>query len=958
VFVHPDAAVGSINEHFWPPGANVTTVHRLVLHFGGLFRSLTLCGYRVRELFVEASPLTATRHLLLDMDTMGLGNADVGDDGLDDARATGAPLLVALTLEPLWVFGEPIGAPLALALPAGELMTIDGVYVTVSETGDAWIGFTCDVADFWDAREDLVERSKAVAERLLQEVSATWFSAPHALGPPVGLGWIFDNTGWWFPPFPPSLPDGDARVIATALAAVSDAFSGALDVDEFLTGQLVRSDDPYVFDADASFGRLTRDWTGQSDWAVIDAYARRAAGLVAPDANLVERVADQLDRRYTWVDAVLMFVEHGVVGVGHRLLPGHPSTALAQGAVGETLPEWTDPQLTGQWDGLESTDTIILNQAGTAINGYWQRRVNSELHRYVLDGTMISGSPLGGPLTFSLKVWDKPASEMWFNDDATLGPPVDGDANIQVSQVPGGLPTLTLLADIGSGNNVRTFEISALGRRAHHTEYTLRSLPEPVKQRFRELRDSPLHLAELKFVEAMINRAVEYVDRFVDEAPSGSQLSVMIIQFASALLDDLRLFPNTSDQSSFAESEALMVKARYYTQSTLASVRPDGGDSHLTVLKAMFKATFQDPDSKWLQQVYGLPVLDVPPGTYFRYRWRLRNIDMYGAGLGIGGSTGTGVFELQRVDENGAPGNNPLITRTVDLTSVEVGIIKGLRFGPDDINDWQFFDPTYRDVTPHLDGATFSMIQMGASNLVAKSTSEIEVRLAPVDGLPALTGRIEAQLLAPDLFDLNASPTDPHKVHDNLKKAKELREAGKELSEEIAKKGLKGALQKGAKLLIPDVSMMTTDGWLRSEDGVTKKPDQPPIESGSYVNDDDDDWVRFATNEYTISPEFRRRVRQMLLWNLVSFSQLGVMTVEGHASQIGPDDYNFRLSRDRAMSVLTAMYDILGPQLAVPLGDIHVVGKGSTEATGDEDADNALDRRVDVSIQGTVRLRT
>jgi outer membrane protein OmpA-like peptidoglycan-associated protein len=96
----------------------------------------------------------------------------------------------------------------------------------------------------------------------------------------------------------------------------------------------------------------------------------------------------------------------------------------------------------------------------------------------------------------------------------------------------------------------------------------------------------------------------------------------------------------------------------------------------------------------------------------------------------------------------------------------------------------------------------------------------------------------------------------------------------------------------------------------------------------------------------------------MLLQNLPLFTGLGEIVIEGNASHLGPDDYNVRLSRDRAVSVLTAMYDILGPQLAVAFGDMRVRGLGSTNATGEPESDNALDRRVDVIIRGLVRMRS
>jgi len=665
--------------------------------------------------------------------------------------------------------------------------------------------------------------------------------------------------------------------------------------------------------------------------------------------------AADIDRKFTWVDAVLTMIEHGAVAVGHRLLPSHPETSLGPNAVFASTPEWTTPQLTGQWDATASRDTIILNQAGNAINGHWQQRVGSSLRHYVIDGMKISGDRQGGPLTYAVKIWDQPDVEQQHNVDDELGPLRDGDANIEVSQPSSGIATLTLVAAVGGSETARTFTRSPLGGQAHHTAWTLNGLPEVVRERFLQLRDAPLHYAEIVFVERLIARAVEYVERFINEAPSTVALEAMMTDFRHALEDDMRTAPGTNNFDRFTDNDELMVRARFYVTATLLEVRPAGGDSHLTLLKAMFRATFRT--TLWLQEIYGLPILEVPDGAYFRYRWKFHDINMIGGAYVVGAAVGTGAFELQRVDARGQA-IGPLISRTIDLKTIEGGMVYGPIFGPDDIDDWKFFDPTYRDITPHLDGAEFSMLSMGASWLAAKSSSSIEVLLGPTDGLPPVTGRIDAALLEPDFLDPSADPTDPADIHGQTAKAKDMVESANELSEELNDKGLKGGMKWGTRLLKPDVSGSTTFGWLRSAAGAPRKPPEVSIDAGDYVDSDSDTWARFDTNRYDIADDFRDRIRQCLLWNLTLFSTIGELVVTGHASQDGPDDYNFRLSRDRAVAVLTAVYDILGPQLAIPLGDVRIVGKGSTEATGEPESDEAYDRRVDFSIAGSVRLRS
>ncbi len=86
----------------------------------------------------------------------------------------------------------------------------------------------------------------------------------------------------------------------------------------------------------------------------------------------------------------------------------------------------------------------------------------------------------------------------------------------------------------------------------------------------------------------------------------------------------------------------------------------------------------------------------------------------------------------------------------------------------------------------------------------------------------------------------------------------------------------------------------------------------------------------------------------------------GEVVIEGNASRLAREEaYNVRLSRDRAGSVLLAMYDILGPQIGIPWGDLRVRGLGSSQSTDpDPESDLALDRRVDVTIAGSIRMRS
>lgn len=77
---------------------------------------------------------------MFDLGTLGYGvSTDLPADGLDAARETAPAMPIGLVVDPLWLFGEPGGAPLALPTEAGpspasgaiavdRLAAIDGVF--------------------------------------------------------------------------------------------------------------------------------------------------------------------------------------------------------------------------------------------------------------------------------------------------------------------------------------------------------------------------------------------------------------------------------------------------------------------------------------------------------------------------------------------------------------------------------------------------------------------------------------------------------------------------------------------------------------------------------------------------------------------------------------------------------------------------------------------------------------
>ena len=954
VDVHHDPAIGSV-----PSVDELDTVSTLVTQWTGLLRALTLCGYRAVELFVEVAPDSATERLLLDVATLGLGSADVADDELGDVRGNEPALLVALTLDPLWPFGEPAGAPITVPLPEAAMGAVDGVFAPVHEAQRGWIAFTADDEDLAAARDGLITRGRALADLLAVTVADTWGREVNPIGEPAGLSWVFDDRNWWFPPDAPDRPRSDGRILLGALKTVAEPLrTGAIDVEAFAVEQVARKHDPRLLSPSGSFANLTRTHSGgQPLDAAVNAYRGRVASLTTADLPALLETAEIIDERFTWTDAVLTMIEHGALGAAHRLLPGKPQTAPSNSALTST-PEWTIPQVTGQWDAAPSLgrlDTLIFNQAGNAISGFWQqRRLNTledgttSMIRYAISGIKSGGDRDGGPLSFAVDCVELPTA-----DEVGPFPPTSGE--ITVTGVPG---ELSLDVDVGDGHQVHEFtRTEGPIDGAHQTERTMDGLPDALKQRIRAFRDAPLHYEELKGAYRLLSIALMYLQRFLEEQPE--------LQALLTLMDDFLAEVDAPGVVPFLDNDELLATAGFYVKSELAGVQALGSDTALSVLLQMFRLTYSHHSSVQLQRIYGLLIMPEGPGD-FRYQWRLIDTWLRGPAYGVSYATGTGTFELRRVNTKGEQ-IGLVVSRAIELHATEIGTVFGKATGPGDFKDWMNLDRTTRDIVPHLDGATLSLIGMSGGWLIAESTGTIDVTLQPSDSGPPLRGYVDAALLKFPIFEGFPEQLDPEAVYDRAGKVKDLVETLKEVRD-MVKEGLKESVKKGLnegargfKKVRPDFKVSTLDGWIETADGQPTKPVQGPVPVEEYV-DDDGTWARFETDEYELTTTFRDGVRQMLLENLPLFTGLGEVVIEGNASKLepenGPPDYNEKLSRDRAVSVLTAMYDILGPQLAIPFGDMRVRGLGNTNATGEEGSDEAIDRRVDVVIRGSIRMRS
>ena len=857
--VYPDKAVGRPVLSGPDDG---DSLQMLFEHWNGLLRALVLAGYRPVQAFVEYRPPSPTNRLVLDLGKLGYGVSTLfPPDDLDAARDTAPAMLIGLAVDPLWLFGEPGGAPLALlpemgptpssgSIAVDRLAAIDGVFPALSATDRGWLGFTYDGQGIRKMIGEINDHALAVATVLADAVSAAWAFDPAPLGPPCGLGWAFDERNWLFPARADNWPDPDARRLKEALRVVcdelrpADAYAPDFVIEPFIASQVVRRAEPFTFAESGSFGHELRTRSGPDVVeAASDAYRERVEGLWPAETRLVEEVSGKLGDHYTFTDAVLTMVEHGALGIAHRLLPGLPSTAIGN-QPNVSIPEWTTPQLTGRWDAVVGTDTLILNQAGTRIAGFWQRRVANRLDRYIVDGRQSGGTRTGGPLSFSASCWHQTALLPWANLEAELGPPLNV-GQITVSQVAGEVPQLTLSVDIkdGKGATAHEFQFSELEAAAHATEASMVGLSDASKQRIRTLRDAPLHRAEIYVPEFLAKTAATYVERWLDEQPNWVDLTKLLDEFKSDVEHEVGAFTAKKD---------LMHSAQEWVRRALTHRRASEANqaSCRDLLGLMFRMTFRVASSVWLQQVYGM-VVQVQSGQ-FLYQWRLTGVTMTGGAWVVAGAKGSGTFELRRVDTHGTQIGST-VSRPIDLTTggflVEIDaeeVVPQAYSGLRAFEDWSAFAPTNRDITQHLDGAPVTFSTGGASFLAWEFPGAVDIELAPTDGLQPLIGQSVPPELNFTLDDPLPDDATMNDVYDRFKAIKGFFESLKGIADNI-KKG---------KLPTPTIETSVTEGWIRDPNGPAAVPAPAPVPVERY-QDTRAPWTRFATNQYDLTPQFR-----------------------------------------------------------------------------------------------------
>jgi outer membrane protein OmpA-like peptidoglycan-associated protein len=105
--------------------------------------------------------------------------------------------------------------------------------------------------------------------------------------------------------------------------------------------------------------------------------------------------------------------------------------------------------------------------------------------------------------------------------------------------------------------------------------------------------------------------------------------------------------------------------------------------------------------------------------------------------------------------------------------------------------------------------------------------------------------------------------------------------------------------------------------------------------------------VLFATGRYDLTPDAKVKLAKVS-GILLSYPGLRLQ-VEGHTDSVGGDEYNQKLSEERA----GAVRDFLAQQ-SVSMNNVAAVGYGKSEpvASNDTASGRAMNRRVELVVSG------
>lgn len=157
-----------------------------------------------------------------------------------------------------------------------------------------------------------------------------------------------------------------------------------------------------------------------------------------------------------------------------------------------------------------------------------------------------------------------------------------------------------------------------------------------------------------------------------------------------------------------------------------------------------------------------------------------------------------------------------------------------------------------------------------------------------------------------------------------------------------------------------DLSDSDWDGVITARDNCLDSPMKSSVDNdGCHLGDTQilqhDLTILFAHDKSVITPQYQSEIDQMAAF-MEDNPNLRLL-LEGHASQVGPRDYNVALSKRRAETVRQALI-----QSGVSGERLEIIGYGDTRPMlmGNDEQSHAANRRVVgalTSSRGAVRMR-
>ncbi len=950
----------------WPGAATPAAIDDLLIQLSGVIRGLHLAGYGVPTVRLEHDGTQL--EVRLPSRTAGAHPVQP-DDGLASLRTPAQflnALFIAVEAAPLALFGPAAKLNLARPLAAPSHPDVR----VVGDTAGSWAVVRCSSLGSGTLKAALLD----LLEGLETPIKGRWNTVPAPdSSTPTGASFILDSSRWQYPPADPT-----AR-LSGAGAHVDQAWSDFSATH--ITGATSARDD-WLHD-ELMIENATQSW---HEWffgkppqfpvtEAQDAYERRLAevGRFLDPAHLdTARGMKKLAAS----DVIMTMIEHGIVD---------PFQSIALRATPETVPESTDPCLTGVWGATASPggtdDVVLVNQAGRYLEGYLNRRVPSSSVGHTIESWAFAMEMTVGPgpvqeftgIAYEIESDGSTDDNSWMSlaeleDHATgvsasIGTDSTGAVPTLHFSLTGGTTYDRPFTHAGFNTHITNQLLNTTGATAVLREMhgpppfpgpnspsevpALRELRTAVDQEPRKIRRD--RAGTLHPHEATI--AVQIIDGLLEAAlawySASSGKTAYVAQAHAAITSGLGSEYDEDQHPPAREFSPVAYAIGRVVRAELQSQSDQGGWNTLQTLTMMANS----PNDPVISFFLGFGSGGTGADQFF-YEWKLTDVFSRGAQVFGGGAVGVGTIHFRRVVD-GVPSTTE-VSYPIHLYTFALSSSPGPEFGMDNVPTWTAFDyPADHDLTGLLgNGASMSFtspFNVGVGPLA--SNVPIEVSLTPSDGSMALQGTVAGNLITVPIYD----GYDYERHKDQGEKWLEVFKAARDLGARGTKIGSR--LGKAAARFKPSFGGYTTHGSIgapltgtESEPGYVTTP--ADFEVGNGVSS------LFPTGGHSLDQQHLRSFRQFLAGYLPLLTgPFGGVSAVGHASSVGSTTTNLLLSERRAVSVIEAVRNILGPQLGVPATDIEAIGLGESQASGGPDDNRPTDRRTDLTLEGVVTLR-